>query len=574
MPLKSYFSDNNVITNEDSGRIWKQVWKSIPFVIILLFFSFFYKVTSLFPKCSDDFLYSFVWGNGYQRVEGIADILTSQAKHYMTWGGRFWTHSVVQFILMYDKAIFNILNLVFYALCAYFISRIMRPAFSLWRWSLVSISLWYFMPAIGSTTFWLTGSINYLWASFLNVLFLYAVYTGKRIPSAAMCLLSIIAGNAHEGIAAGIVVILIGLLILRKRKRRQYLLFTAIYALGFLLNALAPGNYMRMANAPGIDSIGLFSMDYLAKMYISTKKLILLLVSQRNLQQIFLLLFIALVTAFRILRSNKRKAIIIIVFVLGALASLSLNVISGTIYPRAMYGLFLISFILFGILVSTILRVRYHKYIAAILLPALIFINTTAIPQAYAAISTLRQTIVDITEESLKGNSLIKYPETLDAVNGEYLELWGIGDNLMENRPLAKYHGGTDFSVLKEEKYTLVQNILEQIQNIQQNTITDLEDDYHVIRLTEAPTKVSVELPPKELPYRLTFVREYTQKQPRGPGWFVICSGSNYYILWKTPETDSKATITFFDENVLTLPLSDTKKVPETNSNTQKACLK
>ena len=556
----SQVHNSNFTAKGKLAKVCQRTWNAIPIVILLASFALFFIATALFPKCTDDFLYSYVWGKGSQRIEGISDILISQANHYMTWGGRFWTHCVVQYILMYDKAIFDILNLSCYAICTYYISRIMRPSFSLWRWCLVSISLWHFMPHTGSTMFWLTGSINYLWASCLNAVFLFLIYTGKKVPIIAMCALGIIAGNAHEGISAGILVTLSCLLLLRKRKRKTYILFIATYALGFLMNALAPGNYMRLEGADGIDSIDLFSTNILAKLYILIAVFVQYTISHHDLQLILLLLTISLVVAIYLLRINKKKAIIIFSFILGALASLTLNVMSGILYPRTMYGLFFISFIIVGIICSTVLRVRFHKRMAAILLVTLAYENAKAIPQAYASISNYKRAITYITEETLKEKNLIKYPEFLNEANEEYIEPWGINQDAIVNRPLAKYHGGVDFSVLKEDNYILVQNILKQIKNIKTNTILNLDNHYHVIRLNRLPTNVSAILPLQESSCRFAFVRKYIQTKPQKLWPFVICNGSDYYILWHTPKKSSTVTVTFSDGDILKLPLPDNGK--------------
>ena len=174
------------------------VIKKVYCVLIILVLILFYYLTSLFPICSDDFSYSYVYG-GDGRVNGICDVFYSQVNHYKTVNGRFWTHSLVQGLLWCDKTVYDIVNVFVYALCTYMIAHVScsdnKEKFSLW--CLMVCSFWVLMPHPGSSMFWLTGSINYLWVSCINVLFFYVVFFMHVKWRYAFIPLGIIAGNAH-----------------------------------------------------------------------------------------------------------------------------------------------------------------------------------------------------------------------------------------------------------------------------------------------------------------------------------------------------------------------------------------
>lgn len=58
---------------------------------------------------ADDYSYSFSWETG-KMINGLYDIIQSQYKHWLIWGGRSVAHSLVQLFLYLGKDIFNFFN--------------------------------------------------------------------------------------------------------------------------------------------------------------------------------------------------------------------------------------------------------------------------------------------------------------------------------------------------------------------------------------------------------------------------------------------------------------------------------
>ena len=500
-------------------------------------FFLFFKATVTFPLCSDDFSYSYIHGSGGARVQKLSDVLNSQAHHYLTWGGRFWTHCVVQYLLMFDKWVFNLANVLVYALSTYFISRIERARFHPWYWLLSAATFWCIMPATGCTMFWLTGSVNYLWSSCINAIFLYVICSDRHKPHILMLPLSILAGNAHEGISAGVVVASVILLTLHRQHRRMYALMAACYVAGCLSNIFAPGNFVRLETlSNGETSICL--LDILARLYLNSKSLIQQI---RCINDIGVFISICMFSAsilafFRLLFINKRKAIITGSLIVGALSSLFLNLYTGTIYPRAMYGFCFITYILFFVSFSYVLPLKRTKNAYIPLFVLVLTLNAYELPKAAHAVQAMKDQLEKTRSETQKGYQLIGTTENFETADSRYMEQWGLGNNVIHNRPLSRYYGGVEFTVLNKKQKQFIEKNLPALKELPLGQITNFADNYHAIRITYSPTRVNLTLPPKELPYRFTIVREYVKNQPRTQHPMVIALHENYFIVWQTEE--------------------------------------
>ena len=83
--------------------------------ILLVTFTAIYILNKNTHYVSDDFRYHFMY-EGFlpdktpRRITNLKDIFYSMYNHYFMWGGRITAHALVQFILIFDKSIFNLVN--------------------------------------------------------------------------------------------------------------------------------------------------------------------------------------------------------------------------------------------------------------------------------------------------------------------------------------------------------------------------------------------------------------------------------------------------------------------------------
>lgn len=147
------------------------------------------------PLLQDDFALLFKYGpRGIVRptevrVKNIADIFESQYYFYQTVNGRFFTHFLVQLMLLLGKNIFNLFNLIVFLslillICNY-ATKIVRHKKHVLLFLFVIFSVWFFSPFFGQTMLWETGSVNYLWSCCLVVLYLCCFRTEEHNDVAA-----------------------------------------------------------------------------------------------------------------------------------------------------------------------------------------------------------------------------------------------------------------------------------------------------------------------------------------------------------------------------------------------------
>ncbi len=131
-------------------------------VVVIAFM--FYYLNHLHPLCADDFWYSFVIGEGWNRVDCFSEVVRSQIAHWGCINGRVWAHGIVQSLLMFDKGYFNIANTLCYIAVCFLLGRLVfSDRNSLMKTAMVSLSFWLLMPHPGSSLLWLDGAVNYLW---------------------------------------------------------------------------------------------------------------------------------------------------------------------------------------------------------------------------------------------------------------------------------------------------------------------------------------------------------------------------------------------------------------------------
>jgi hypothetical protein len=140
------------------------------------------------------------------------------------WGGRSVVHFIAQVLLMLPKYIADLLNtLVYLSYISLIYLHIKGSAKnSILLFLMVNLGVWFLQPVLGDTVFWLTGSANYLWGTWLILLFLlpFRLYRGRIstpilqiLYSICIFILGILAGWTNENTAAAMLVIIIGFFI-------------------------------------------------------------------------------------------------------------------------------------------------------------------------------------------------------------------------------------------------------------------------------------------------------------------------------------------------------------------------
>lgn len=500
-------------------------------LLLILFLAAFFVASLMYPMCSDDFLYSFVFQTD-EHVQGISDIIRSQSSHYFLQNGRFWTHCVVQYLLQYDKWLFALINVFVYGTTTYIISRICLRSHNIWLWLIIAMTLWCVMPHSGSSIFWLTGSINYLWAGCLNIIFLYVILRGKKAPYWLAIPFSCIAGNAHEGLSICFLGAALILLLLRYRDKIYIYSIILAYAAGFILNVIAPGNYVRLGES---------DLPLVLKLYFNGKSLLFTLIEPDfSLNIATCMLIVSSLACMWLLYTNRRKAIFLGSLVLPAIVYLCFAGYIGKLYSRVFFPFCFISYIGFIASIILILKRKHIKYAGFLFLGAAVLLNFVEIPKAYTAIKALRETTDHVQKKLDEGETIISFPASYEKADWRYMEAYGFSRNASINRPLSLFYNKSDFIVLHEDEAATVRGIVASCKDLKPEQIKHFENNYHIVKLPTKPKRVSVSTRRVRVisRYRFKFVREALEKHKQ-ESWAsldctVFCVGSDYYALWRS----------------------------------------
>lgn len=300
--------------------------------ITLLFLGILFFILNYYtPFQHDDYAYAFNYdaNSAIERptnipISDLSDILTSQYWHYLCVNGRFFTHIIVQlFCGLLGKGIFNIISsiificginlIVKYINCNYINKSILAVLFF--------TCLLIFIPDFGLTFLWISGAINYMWASFATlflILILNKAISNKKIQyfPYLIFLLSLFFSWMQESVSVGLGCVSFIYLI----KYRHDLTKTSIYLIsgiiiGSALLIFSPANFIRISSE-GITTTA--ENSTIIQLIFSRIHLFIIFI----LNQHAVLLFIISIIVLRILKrklyttfiNENRTLILIIIF--------------------------------------------------------------------------------------------------------------------------------------------------------------------------------------------------------------------------------------------------------------------
>jgi hypothetical protein len=228
--------------------------------ILLLFF-----LNIVTPFYADDYSYMFDFVTK-NRIDSIDDVFRSMGIHYQKVNGRYITHLLAHLLLWGNKVLFNLLNTAVFAIMVFFMYKLGANGRKqgLLCCCTAVLAIWFCTPAFGQSYLWVTGAANYLWGLALILGFLLYLKNGEslNLPSAVKYAVSLlfgaIAANTTENASAALLIMVIGLMVLKKLRKEKigallcFGLVGTVLGLGAML--LAPGEFARIAsNSTGID---------------------------------------------------------------------------------------------------------------------------------------------------------------------------------------------------------------------------------------------------------------------------------------------------------------------------------
>lgn len=229
----------------------------------------YWYVNMLVPFMMDDEWYSTRLYDE-EKIKGIKDIFKAQVWHYMNWGGRSITHTILQLTILAGDSFANVANTVMAVITGIIvtgmtetITKIKRTFFNrLLSVTIVMGLLLGFNANWKMSMFWQAGSANYLYITVFILLFMWAYL--REIPYDCLVEtedlwgikvwilpLGIIAGWSNENMGPVAFIFAVFTMVILKRQKRfvkGWMVEGAIAsALGSAACILAPGNFVRSA---------------------------------------------------------------------------------------------------------------------------------------------------------------------------------------------------------------------------------------------------------------------------------------------------------------------------------------
>ena len=229
-------------------------------IVLGCLYGIIFSLVYMSPLGMDDYIYAI-------QQNTMLEAFRMELHQYLTWTGRSIAHLSLRFFLLLPRIVTILLMpAVFIAILLYTLAMIHGPGWrektTIYQIFLLFTAFWFLVPKFGSVFFYMASFANYALMLLLAFVFLYpyrALWEKKSttdrhrfVTVLGMFLLGILAGWTNENTGLMVIffsLIIIGYLLYQKQKPPLWAYSGAFASIvGFLFLALAPGNYVRMAN--------------------------------------------------------------------------------------------------------------------------------------------------------------------------------------------------------------------------------------------------------------------------------------------------------------------------------------
>lgn len=304
-------------------------------------FLFLLLLNCLTPMVTDDYTYSFIY-NTHERVGGLSDIIYSQYRQYMLWGGRCVVHFFFQLFLLLGKPVYNVFGSLVFTLLVYLIARIGAGSkgVSPFYFIAAALGLWFFAPEFSQTVILMSCLFNYPFISAVILAFLLpyrALAEGKNmLPQKWMPLLwllfGFLSGWGNETVSGACLfacLLFAGFYFISYKKRPPLWAFTGFAGClaGFAVMMVSPGNAIRAAGMGG-NSLDLITLE---------RRFSEALMLLQDYQLPLYLIFIVAFTLLLYTKAPLEKKVTSAILALTALAGHFCIILSPFAPPRAIF---------------------------------------------------------------------------------------------------------------------------------------------------------------------------------------------------------------------------------------------
>lgn len=365
-----------------------------------------------------DSTYSFAT---FSRITNVFQIFPSMQYHRIVVNGRVISHFLVQLFLMMPKWVFNIVNSLVFVLELFLIYR-SASSFENHAGKLVNIltalfafsSIWLLQASFGQVNLWLDGSINYLWAATLAVIYIYSyiliVIKGTSPQSVAykilFLILSFVVGAYGENTSGAMLIFAAGMILWQHITKRSFrtagyitlISFVATFC-GFIFLVTAPAEFSNKV----ADSTSLFDFSTLiaklSMLFIEAKPILILIFGAAILWCVALSL-----------KVNLDVLYVSGLLYISALAALLCLVLGSSLEPRTF---FLTTVLLTLVCAMLIISIPGNKKTAnalcllytlcfVLIMPYYVYTGVKDISKTYAITSGIEQQIISCAENGVR----------------------------------------------------------------------------------------------------------------------------------------------------------------------------
>lgn len=398
--------------------------------------------------CCDDYCYLFSYDTG-ERITNIFQIFGSMKAHAQSMNGRLEAHFFVQLFLMLPKAIFNVVNALFFALLIYLMCELAGHRRDS-RYIFIQLGLfsavWLLAPAFGQVFLWLDGSCNYLWSYVLGFAFLlpYArrFTDGKPLNGkgkrAFFLVLSAVMGAWSENASAAFVCAAVLLLffsrVIFKEKLEKYEILGIVLAcLGYLTLYLAPAEWAN-------KSFGYAAESLASRFVIAVNK-------YWGFRPVLIVYIVSVVIGVSI-GSDRKKIFLSLSLFAGSLLANFMMVLAAWYEDRSAVIAFLLLVAATAVMLGELLQTEYKVQVRSVLAVLFLFAGYALgdglvdIYNTHALEQRNKQIILESKDNGIMDITLpVIYPET------SYSALYGLRylatdtANTWPNGSMAEYYG-------------------------------------------------------------------------------------------------------------------------------------
>lgn len=332
---KMYFGNEKIMKKKKKVDLRKTI-----FLVALLISFFAIYIYNIFtPVMSDDLLFD------PTPYKTITDVFKMEYQRYLTWNGRSVLQIIMTISCLIPKWLFNICN----SLCFMMLSLLIywnirgREKYDVSLYVLIQLFLWNFTVDFSQTILWLSGACNYLWGITI-ILGFVTVYRyllenadsikNKNLISIFMFPLGVLAGWGNENTSggAGLFLVIFSLMYIGSKKKVEKWMVTGMggMAIGFGFLLLAPGNAVRGAILKAEETYSGLSA------YISRGLKVIGAMEEHFF--IYIAIIVLLGTYFYYTKESYKKFIEAGVFVVAALATAVVLIMTPEPMARAYFG--------------------------------------------------------------------------------------------------------------------------------------------------------------------------------------------------------------------------------------------